>query len=66
VSDVDPGSTSARAGISRGDVILEINRRPVRTPQEASRALDAVPSRGTAFVLLMRNGQQTFVTVRKE
>jgi serine protease Do len=66
VSDVDPSSTAARAGISRGDVILEINRRPVRTPQEASRALDAVPSRGTAFVLLLRNGQQTFVTVRKE
>ena len=47
-------------------MILEINRRPVRSPQEAGRALDAVPSRGTAFVLLMRNGQQTFVTVRKE
>jgi serine protease Do len=66
VSDVDPTSTAARAGISRGDVILQVNRRPVSTPQEASRALDAVPSGGTAFLLLMRNGQQTFVTVRKQ
>jgi serine protease Do len=66
VSDVDATSTAARAGISRGDVILQVNRKPVSTPQEASRALAAVPSGGTAFLLLMRNGQQTFVTVRKQ
>jgi serine protease Do len=66
VTDVDPSGTAARAGVSRGDVILEVNRRPVRTPQEAGRALDAVPSGGTAFLLLLRNGQQTFVTVRKQ
>ena len=36
------------------------------TPQEASRALDQVPSGGTAFLLVLRNGQQKFVTVRKD
>jgi serine protease Do len=66
VSDVDQSSTAARAGVSRGDVILQVNRRPVRSPQEARRALEAVPSGGTAFLLLLRNGQQTFVTVRKQ
>ena len=66
VSDVDPAGTAARAGINRGDVILQVNRRAVRSPQEASRALNAVPSGGTAFLLVLRNGQQTFVTVRKE
>ena len=66
VSDVDPSGTAARAGVGRGDIILQVNRRAVRSPQEASRALDAVPSGGTAFLLLMRNGQQTFVTVRKQ
>lgn len=66
VSDVDQGSTAARAGISRGDVILQVNRRPVTSPQEASRTLGQVPSGGTAFLLILRNGQQTFVTVRKE
>jgi serine protease Do len=66
VTDVEQASTAARAGISRLDVILQVNRRAVRTPQEASRALAQVPSGGTAFLLLMRNGQQTFVTVRKE
>jgi serine protease Do len=66
VTDVDPAGTAARAFINRGDIILQVNRRPVSTLQEASRALDAVPSGGTAFLLILRNGQQTFVTVRKQ
>jgi serine protease Do len=66
VTDVELGSPAQRAGISRGDVILQINRRAVTSPREADRALDQVPSGGTAFLLILRNGQQNFVTVRKE
>ncbi len=66
VSDVEQGSPAFRAGIARGDLITRINRQPVRTPQEASRALAQVPSGGTAFVLVLRNGQEQFFTVRKE
>jgi serine protease Do len=66
VSDVEQGSPAFRANIARGDVLLRVNRRPVHTPQEASRALAEVPSGGTAFLLLLRGGQETFVTVRKE
>ena len=66
VSDVEQGSPAFRAGIGRGDIITHINRQPVRTPQEASRALGQVPSGGTAFLLVMRGGQEQFFTVRKE
>ncbi len=66
VRDVEPGSNAQRAGIGRGDIILEVNRRAVTTPQEASRALNAVPSGGTAFLLVLSQGQQRFVTVRKD
>ena len=66
VTDVELGSPAQRAGISRGDVILQVNRRPVTSPREADRALEQVPSGGTAFLLILRNGQQNFVTVRKE
>jgi serine protease Do len=66
VSDVEIGSAAQRAGIGRGDIILQVNRRPVTSPQEASRALAQVPSGGTAFLLILRNGQQNFVTIRKE
>jgi serine protease Do len=66
VSDVEQGSPAFRAGVSRGDIITRINRQPVRTPQEASRALAQVPSGGTAFLLVIRGGQEQFFTVRKE
>jgi serine protease Do len=66
VSDVAQGSTAARAGVVRGDIILQVNRRTVRSPQDASTALNQVRSGSTAFLLLLRNGQQTFVTVQKE
>ncbi|HWI16964.1 MAG TPA: PDZ domain-containing protein [Vicinamibacterales bacterium] len=66
VSDVEQGSPAFRAGLARGDIITRVNRQPVRTPQEASRILGQVPSGGTAFLLVLRNGTEQFVTVRKE
>jgi serine protease Do len=66
VSDIEPGSPAQRAGISRNDVILQLNRRPVSSHQEASRVLNAVPSGGTALVLVLTSGQQRFVTIRKD
>jgi len=66
VSDVEQGSPAFRAGMVRGDIITRVNRQPVRTPQEASRALAQVQSGGTAFLLVLRGGQEQFFTVRKE
>jgi serine protease Do len=66
VSDVEPGSQAQRAGINRGDIILQVNRRPVTSPQEASRALAQVPSGGTAFLLILSDRQQRFVTLKKD
>ena len=66
VSDVEQGSSAFRAGIVRGDIITRVNRQQVRTPQEASRVLGQVPSGGTAFLLVLRGGQEQFFTVRKE
>ena len=66
VSDVEQGSPAFRAGLQRGDIITRINRQPVRTPQEASRALGAINSGSTAFLLVLRGGQEQFFTVRKE
>jgi serine protease Do len=66
ITDVEQGSPAQRAGINRGDLVLQVNRRPVSSPQEAGRALAQVPSGGTAFLLILSNGQERFVTVRKD
>jgi serine protease Do len=66
VTDVEPGSPAARAGLAPGDVILRVGRQTVETAAEASRELGRVPSGGTAFLRVLRNGQETFVAVTKD
>ena len=66
ISDVEAGSPAQRAGLARGDVLLQVNRRPVTSVSEAARELGRVSSGSTAFLLILRNGQESFVTVRKE
>jgi serine protease Do len=66
VSGVAPASAAARAGIRPGDVILEVNRRPIMDAADAAAALRRVQPGGTGFVLLWRDGQELFVTVSQE
>jgi serine protease Do len=66
VTDIDPAGPAARSGVRPGDVILQVNRRPVEAVAEAHRALQAIKSGGTAFLLVWRRGQENFVTVTKE
>jgi serine protease Do len=66
VTAVEQGSPAARAGLTGGDVIVRVGREAIETAAEASRALGAIPSGGTAFLRILRNGQETFVAVTKE
>lgn len=66
VSGIEPGSPAFRSGVQRGDIVLQVNRQDVSTPSEASQLLNQVESGSTAFFLILRNGQETFVTVRKQ
>jgi len=64
VTEVEPDSPAARV-LQPGDVILQVNRKPVANANEASTALRAVPSGRAVGMLIMRRGQEQFVTVRK-
>jgi len=66
VENVEPFTPASNAGIKPGDVIVDINRQPVRSAAEAARALRAIKSGDAAFLLLSRNGVQQFVEIRKE
>ena len=66
VMEVDPSGTAARAGLREGDVILQVNRRVVESATEASKILQDVRSGGTALMLIWRQSQEIFLTVRKE
>jgi serine protease Do len=65
VTDIDPDSPAARV-LQPGDVILQVNRRAVASANEASAALRAVPSGRAVGMLILRRGEEQFVTVRKQ
>jgi serine protease Do len=66
IIDVEQGSPAARAGLNPGDIIRRVGRTPINTAAEAQRELAKVPSKGTAFLLVNRGGEDTFITVTKE
>jgi len=66
IVDVEQGSPAQRAGLAVGDIIVQVNRRAVTSAQEVSRELGRVASGGTAFLLILRGGDETFVTVTKD
>lgn len=65
VTDVDQDGPSAEAGISRGDVILEINRKPVNSIADVKSALEAASGK-PILLLIARRGQTIFLTLRQE
>ncbi|MGH9158893.1 MAG: trypsin-like peptidase domain-containing protein [Vicinamibacteraceae bacterium] len=64
IADIEPQS-AAEGVLLRGDVIIEINDRPVANAADASKLLEAIPQDRLARLLVLRDGQRVFVPVRK-
>jgi len=60
VENVQPGSPADNAGLQRGDVIMEVNRRSVKSAADVAQALSSVPNGQDALVLVWSNGGSTF------
>jgi serine protease Do len=65
VAAVAPHGPAARANVLPGDVILEVNRKRVTSPSDAAAELGRVPDGEVAFLLVMRDGQRTFLPVTR-
>jgi len=59
ITDVEPGSPADEAGLQRGDLIQEVNRKEVQTIQDFEKQLRGLKS-GDAVALLVRRGANTF------
>ena len=62
VTQVDPASAAAEAGLSPGDVILEINRKPVRSAEDAVKLTERTEDPKTLLKVWSR-GAPRFVVV---
>ena len=61
VTEVSPGSAAASAGLQRGDVIQEVNRKPVKNAAEFEAAVRN--SKDGTLLLVNRDGHTTFVAI---
>jgi len=62
VSGVEPRSPADEANLRHGDVILEVDQKPVQNPRDFRAAIRAAdPKRGVLLLVRHRGGAQTFV-----
>ena len=62
VEEVNPDGRAADAGIQPGDVIQEVNRRPVQSVAELRSAVQGASK--PLLLLISREGRNLFVTVK--
>jgi serine protease Do len=62
---VDPSSAAAAAGLDAGDVIQEVDRKPVHNVNEYRQALTEARSR-SVLLLVNRGGSTHFIMVQPQ
>jgi len=60
INNVLPGSPADNAGLQTGDIIMEVNRKPMRSASDVAEALRNIPKGQDALVLVWSNGGSTF------
>lgn len=66
VAGVEPESPAAEAGIRKGDVILEVDRKPVKNVEEFEQTMERGKDRENVLFLIRRGDSNIFVVVKRE
>jgi serine protease Do len=60
IEQVQPGSPADNAGLQRGDVIMEVDRKPMQNAADVTKALRDIGQGQDALLLIWSNGGNTF------
>jgi S1-C subfamily serine protease len=63
ITEVDPDSAASAAGLQQGDIIVQVNRKPVTTVSEFNSAVNAGASRESTLLLVKTGPGTRFVVV---
>jgi serine protease Do len=61
---VKPGSTAEEMGVREGDIVLEVNRKPINSIKSYERAVSGLAKDQAVLLLLKRKGQTIYLTLR--
>ena len=64
VVGVRPGSPAEDASIQRGDVILEVNRKPIKTVEDMKTEIAKSKDKGSLLLLVERNGGTIYLVLK--
>ena len=63
VTDIQSGSSAAEAGIERGDILLEINRKKIESLADYKQALQEAQEKNSVLLLIKRDDNTRFVVI---
>ncbi|WDT75674.1 MAG: DegQ family serine endoprotease [Candidatus Manganitrophus sp.] len=63
ITRVDPGSVADEVGLQRGDLIMEVNRKPVRDTDNYDELISKIGKDEAVLLLINRQGRTMFVTI---
>ena len=65
ISNVERNSAAFNAGVTAGDIILEVNREAVTNVSQVTRALQSAGPNTPVFLLVWREGRERFIVLSK-
>ena len=66
IAAVEPNAPAAKAGIKPGDVITDVNGKPIDSPRKLALAISSIKPGDDAHVTYLRNGRENHTTIKVE
>jgi serine protease Do len=63
ITEVDPNSAAAQAGLEQGDLVVQVNRKPVTSTQQFNSAVRQGDNSGSTLLLVKRGPASKFVVI---
>lgn len=64
IAYVSPGSPAEKARLEKGDIVVEINKKKIKTPDDVTNIIKGTKIGDSLILQVFRNGQTQYITVK--